>query len=145
MELLFLKSNNRDVSFSTVISLFRTRKKCVFGAILVFKFPYNPHCIKNFKKTFFFQVQKFECLWNYLFKFKKQTNTEILLWAIRVLTRIFGKIMLLKHLGKSVRLKTCPCIIKHIKCSRGTGGFLLMVSYLEKISMNTIFRIFSTC
>ena len=94
LELLFLKSNNRDVSFSTVISLFRTRKKCVFGAILVFKFPYNPHCIKNFKKNFFFQIQKFECLWNYLFKFKKQTNTEILLWAIRVLTRIFGKIML---------------------------------------------------
>ena len=54
LELLFLKSNNRDVSFSTVISLFRTRKKCVFGAILVFKFPYNPHCIKNFKKNFFF-------------------------------------------------------------------------------------------
>ena len=77
LELLFLKSNNRDVSFSTVISLFRTRKKCFWCHSSVQIPLIIPIALRIPKKSFFFfKVQKFGCLWNHLFKFKNKPTLK---------------------------------------------------------------------
>ena len=38
----------------------------------------------------------------------------------------------LRHLGKLDRLKVCPCTVRHLKCSRGSVGFLFRVFVLKR-------------
>ena len=49
----------------------------------------------------------------------------------------------LRHLGKSVKLKAYSHTIRHVKCSLGSDHVLFRVFCLEKISMNVIYRSFS--
>ena len=82
------------------------------------------------------------------------------------LTRNFGKMMFLKQLGKSVRLKAYPCIVRCMKLRCGSGGTVSPPVgsrqspgrgqgaqpsensrgfCLKKISIDTTFRTFSKC
>ena len=61
-----------------------------------------------------------------------------------VLTRNGGKMKFLRNLGKSVRLRDYPRTLRHIKRGWGSVGSFRGFC-LQKISMNGIFRTFSTC
>ena len=51
---------------------------------------------------------------------------------LRVLTRNFGKMTFLRHLGKSVRLKSSQHAVRHVKCSWESGGFYLGFFVLKR-------------
>ena len=67
---------------------------------------------------------------------------EYFMSLFALLTRTFGRMMFLRHLGKSVKLKAYPRTVRCVKCNWWSGGFLFTVFCLEKISMNAIFRTF---
>ena len=54
----------------------------------------------------------------------------------RELARNCRKMMLLRHLGKSISLKAYPCTVRHVKDILGSGFFCLGFFCLQKISMN---------
>ena len=57
--------------------------------------------------------------------FKTSVSKEIVsrdYFHYRVLTRNFGKMVFLRHLRKSVRLKAYSHIIRYIKLGLGSGG-----------------------
>ena len=70
-------------------------------------------------------------------KYQKRSKF-VYIYKHTVLSRNVRKMMFLKNLGKSVRLR-------HIKHGWGSVGFLFKGFCLEKISMNAIFRTFSMC
>ena len=76
-------------------------------------------------------------------------TAKYLCWSLflvksRVLTRNFWEDDVFEAFGKT-RLKASPRTVRRVKHSWWSVGFLCSVICLEKISMSTIFRAFSTC
>ena len=82
----------------------------------------SARCKKKFHKNTYFLPLKSPVSYvvpeTVLLHYTKKRNE-----VIRVLTRNLGKMMFLRHLGKSVKLKTYPCTIRHVKGRWGSVGF----------------------
>ena len=60
------------------------------------------------------------------------TLLPMLCYSCRVLTRNFGKITFLRHLGKLVRQKTYPHTVRHVEHSWGSGSFFSVFFVLKR-------------